>query len=60
MGLLENAFNSFTKLFGSKSERDLKKYWPIVDDINEFGETLGTLSDEELKQKTVEFKAKIV
>ncbi|WP_409070401.1 preprotein translocase subunit SecA [Aliifodinibius sp. S!AR15-10] len=48
-----------TKVFGSKSERDLKKIWPIVDEINAHTEKMKELSDEELKQKTEEFKAQI-
>ncbi|OGU41547.1 MAG: preprotein translocase subunit SecA [Ignavibacteria bacterium GWB2_35_12] len=45
-----------TKLFGSKSEKDLKKIVPIVEQINEIYDGLSGLSDEELKAKTIEFK----
>ncbi|MFH5886093.1 preprotein translocase subunit SecA [Halalkalibaculum sp. DA3122] len=48
-----------TKLFGSKSERDLKKLWPIVDEINAYDEKMQQLSDEELRKKTEGFKAQI-
>ena len=48
-----------TKIFGSKHERDTKKLWPIVEEINLFTEQLQNLSDEELKGKTQEFRQKI-
>jgi len=48
-----------TKIFGSKSERDLKKLWPIVEEINEYAEQMKDLSDDELRQKTEEFREKI-
>lgn len=48
-----------TSIFGSKSERDLKKIWPIVEEINEHYEGMEELSDEELKQKTESFRQKI-
>ncbi len=48
-----------TSIFGSKSERDLKKIWPIVEEINEHYEGMAELSDEELKQKTESFRQRI-
>ncbi|MBI5326502.1 MAG: preprotein translocase subunit SecA [Ignavibacteriae bacterium] len=45
-----------TKLFGSKSEKDLKKILPVIEQINEIFNSLNNLSDEELKGKTIEFK----
>jgi len=48
-----------TKIFGSKHDRDVKKIWPMVEEINQFSEQLQSLSDEELKGKTQEFKQKI-
>lgn len=48
-----------TGIFGTKSERDLKKIWPIVEEINEHYEKMENLSDEELKQKTEGFRQKI-
>ena len=48
------------KLFGGDSnDRDLKKIWPIVDEINERFERLEHVTDDELKAKTAEFKARI-
>jgi len=47
------------KFFGDKNERSTRDLWPIVDQINSIYETLKDLSDEELRNKTVEFKQKI-
>jgi len=55
----EKVSDVLTSIFGTKSERDLKKIWPIVEEINEHYEGMEELSDEELKQKTENFKQKI-
>lgn len=47
------------KIFGDKYEKDLKPLWPIVAEINEHYETIKNLTDDELKNKTKEFKEKI-
>ncbi|MBL4935771.1 preprotein translocase subunit SecA [Clostridium sp. YIM B02515] len=44
------------KIFGSYSERQVKKILPIVDKIEAFDSTMQGLSDDELKAKTQEFK----
>jgi preprotein translocase subunit SecA len=50
----------FTKLLGGKkSERDLKQLIPIVSQINEHFNKLSSLSNDELRQKTQEFKTQI-
>jgi len=46
------------KLFGS-NDREVKKLRPIVDAINAFSDTLRTLSDDELKGKSGEFKERL-
>ncbi|MDD2366841.1 MAG: preprotein translocase subunit SecA [Desulfuromonadaceae bacterium] len=52
-------FSSIIKKFiGSKNERELKKMWPIVAKINELETSVSALSDEQLKQKTEEFKGR--
>lgn len=52
--------NVLKKVFGGDSnERELKKLWPVVDEINGLAERYQSLSDDELKAKTAEFKAKI-
>lgn len=48
-----------SKLFGSKSERDIKVIQPIVDKIKEEYEKLVPLSNDELRAKTAEFKERI-
>ena len=45
-----------TKIFGTKSGRDLKKLSPVLEDVNDFYHKHFTLSDRELRAKTVEFK----
>jgi preprotein translocase subunit SecA len=47
------------KLFGSKSERDIKQIQPIVEKIKAEYAKLSSLSDDELRGKTIGFKAKI-
>src|SRR5258708_6707717 len=51
--------NFIQKLFGSKTEKDVKELLPIVDQINEEYAKLSSLSDEELQAKTGEFRARI-
>ena len=51
--------NIITKIFGSKHERDIKKIKPRVEEINTLFEEYKSLSDEELKGKTGEFKQRI-
>ena len=58
------AVNSFAdkivkKLFGSSSDIFLKKVKPTVDQINALEPAMQRLSDDELKAKTEEFKARI-
>ena len=48
-----------TKVFGSNSERELKKMWPSVEVINELEPSIKALSDDELAAKTTEFKARL-
>ena len=45
-----------TKVFGSKSERDIKAIQPLVIKINEEYAKLSSLSNDELRNKTVYFK----
>ena len=46
----------FNKLFGTHSDRELKKIYPIVDKIEALEGRMQSLSDEELRGKTAEFK----
>ncbi len=47
------------KIFGSKKEKDVELLLPMVDEINEIYETLASLTDDELRAKTAEFRAHI-
>ncbi len=51
--------NVITKILGSKSERDIKKIIPITKEINELYEEYHSLTDEQLREKTDEFKKAI-
>ncbi len=52
MGLLN-------KIFGSYSDKEVKRVMPIVEKINSFEKEISQLSDDELKNKTVEFKERL-
>ena len=52
MGLMQ-------KLFGTHSEHELKRIYPIVDKVESYRDAMGALSDEQLKGKTKEFKERL-
>ena len=47
------------KIFGTHSERELKRITPIVDKIESLRPAMQALSDEELRAKTTEFKERL-
>ncbi|MDE5777448.1 MAG: preprotein translocase subunit SecA [Lachnospiraceae bacterium] len=49
----------FEKLFGTHSEKEIKRISPIVDKIEQLDESMQALSDYELKDKTEEFKKRL-
>lgn len=49
----------FDKIFGTYSEKELKKIDKIVDKIEALDQTYSNLSEEELKHKTIEFRERI-
>lgn len=51
--------NVFAKIFGTHSEREVKLILPIVDKIEALESEYEKLSDEELKNKTEEFKKRL-
>ncbi len=51
--------NFVKKLFGTKYERDVKTYSPIVDQINDMAEDLEKVSNDELRNMTLEFRRRI-
>ncbi|NNE06167.1 MAG: preprotein translocase subunit SecA [Xanthomonadales bacterium] len=53
-------FNSlFTKIFGSRNERVVKKMSRLVQQINDLEPAMQALSEEELKAKTAEFRHRL-
>ncbi|MFH1279516.1 MAG: preprotein translocase subunit SecA [Candidatus Eisenbacteria bacterium] len=48
-----------TKIVGTKTDRDVKRMTPIVDEINTHFESYRDLTDEQLAGKTVEFRARL-
>ena len=56
-------FKSITKLvgkiFGTKYEKDVANYTPIVEEINELYESYQKLSNDELRNKTLIFRERI-
>lgn len=58
--MFESLTKSISKLFGgSKSERDVKEITPYITKINEFFASYKNLSNDELREKTQEFRARI-
>jgi preprotein translocase subunit SecA len=47
------------KLFGTKSEKDIKAIMPYVEKINKAYDQLSSISDDDLRKKKVEVKAVI-
>jgi len=49
----------FSNLFGTRHEREAKKIWPTVDEINEIARDLASLSEDQLKAQTDKLKGAI-
>jgi preprotein translocase subunit SecA len=47
------------KLFGSRNDREVRKFWPRVKQINEIEAGLQKLSDDELRAKTAAWKEEL-
>ena len=47
------------RTFGDYNDKELKKLWPTVHEVNEWEEEIQPLSDEELRAKTAEFRARL-
>ncbi|MEN6510858.1 MAG: DEAD/DEAH box helicase, partial [Chloroherpetonaceae bacterium] len=52
-------FDFLKKILPSKNQKDVDKLVPIVEEINRYYDELDSLSDDELKNKTPEFKKRI-
>ena len=55
----QNSMGLFSKVFGSRNERELKKITPIVDRIEALEPEYKALTDAELRAKTDEFKQRL-
>ena len=51
--------SKLTKIFGTHSERELKRIYPIVDKVESYRDQMVALSDDELKAKTKEYKERL-
>ena len=51
--------NVFSKVFGSRSQREVKRIMPLVEKIESLRPDMQKLSDEELRGKTREFKKRL-
>jgi preprotein translocase subunit SecA len=47
------------KILGDKSDKDRKEYQPIIDKVNEIFESLKSISDDQLRQRTDQFQEQI-
>lgn len=60
LSILDGIFSMFTKIIstviGTKNDRELKRMRKIVTKINSYESSIQALSDDELRQKTEEFK----
>ncbi|HLC83058.1 MAG TPA: preprotein translocase subunit SecA, partial [Bacteroidia bacterium] len=57
--MLDIFTKSISKFFGTKSDRDLKEVQPIVNLVLAEYSKLASLSNDELRAKTIEFKKRI-
>ena len=51
--------SALTKIFGTHSERELKRIYPLVDKVESYRDSMQNLSDEELRNKTKEYKERL-
>ncbi|MHB8482397.1 MAG: preprotein translocase subunit SecA [Nitrospiria bacterium] len=52
-------FGILKKIVGSKNDRELKRMWPLVHQVNALEPAISPLSDVQLQAKTPEFKKRI-
>lgn len=52
-------FGFLKKIFGTAQDRLLTKYFKIVEQVNEWDKKYDSLSDEDLRKKTIEFKERL-
>lgn len=57
---IKNPMGILSKIFGDANERYLNKIRPLLQEINSFEEQFSKLSDNDLKNKTEEFKSRFL
>lgn len=48
-----------SKIFGSHNDRELKRLYPVLDQVNSHEPSISTLTDTELKSRTDQFKKRL-
>ena len=51
--------SALTKIFGTHSDRELKRITPLVDKVESYRDEMKALSDQELRGKTKEYKERL-
>ena len=54
--MIDKVGKLITKIFGSKSDKDIKSIQPLIEEIKSFSSGLEKLTDDELRAKTAHFK----
>ncbi len=58
--ILDTFANLYGKIFGSANDRELRRLWPIVMQVNDAWQPLRGLTDEQLQAKTAEFRRRLL
>jgi preprotein translocase subunit SecA len=56
---MSNFLSNLFKVFGTKSDRDLKEIQPLVDQIHKHSQQIISTTNDELRAKTIDFKNRI-
>src|SRR5690554_6027726 len=57
--MIEKITSVLTRIFGSKSDRDIKQILPFVEQIKEHESSIRELTDDELKGKTDSYRERL-
>ena len=57
--MFKSITSGLKNIFGNKYERDVATYQPLVEEINEIYAGLASLSNDELREKTLDFRSRI-
>ena len=57
--MIDSITKAFSKIFGTKTDKDLKELMPIVEQINAVYNTMQGMSDDDLRTKTDELRNRI-